>query len=223
MPPALQLIGKRFGKLTILARAPSDSGKARWQALCDCGQTTFAASGDLRNGRYVSCGCAKVSHGKFKGVARGTNIDGTYRCWTAMIQRCENPNCPAYSDYGGRGISVCTRWRSAYMDFLADMGSRPAGLSLDRYPDPNGNYEPGNVRWATNLEQNRNRRSSRLTYDLAQELLGRLEHGESQIAVAKRLGISFQHVSELWRGGEWPDLERPWLVDGRTPRFNRRK
>lgn len=85
-----------------------------------------------------------------------------YASWEAMIQRCENPNSAAYRFYGDRGITVCSRWRKSFLGFLADMGTRPPGTSIDRFPNKNGNYEPGNCRWATRLEQGRNRRTSLL-------------------------------------------------------------
>lgn len=80
-----------------------------------------------------------------------------------MKSRCNNPNHVNYKDYGARGIRVCERWNASYEAFAADVGPRPSPLhSLDRYPDQNGNYEPGNVRWATSKEQNRNLRSNRM-------------------------------------------------------------
>lgn len=84
----------------------------------------------------------------------------TYVCWASMIERCTNPNHPSHTVYGGAGISVCDRWRT-FANFLADMGERPAGLTLDRYPNRSGNYEPGNVRWASRRDQARNTKRCR--------------------------------------------------------------
>ena len=82
----------------------------------------------------------------------------THNIWRVMIQRCDDSNAQNYGRYGGRGITVCKRWRESFDNFLADMGLRPEGLQIDRFPDINGNYEPGNCRWATLIEQRANRR-----------------------------------------------------------------
>ncbi len=83
----------------------------------------------------------------------------TYRSWSKMIQRCRNPQNDRWKDYGGRGIQVCARWQT-FEHFLSDMGVRPPGKSLDRYPNKDGNYEPGNTRWATPKEQSNNTRNN---------------------------------------------------------------
>lgn len=123
--------------------------------------------------------------------------------WMSMRQRCLNAEYHAFKYYGGRGITITPRW-DTFEQFLADMGQRPSvEHSLDRYPDPNGNYEPGNCRWATAAEQMRNRRDTKLTWDLVDEIRGRVEHGETHTAVAERIGIDRATVSKIWRNERW--------------------
>jgi hypothetical protein len=135
----------------------------------------------------------KVPHdrrGNFKhGESGGKGVSPTpeYVAWRAMICRCELPTSASWSRYGGRGIRVCERWRNNYELFLADVGRRPStGHSLDRFPDPDGNYKPGNVRWATAAEQQRNRRDSQQLTFMGETLTVR-EWGY-------KLGIKFQTI-----------------------------
>jgi hypothetical protein len=150
------LTGQVFGRLTVVGYAGSRKGRARWLCECECGNMHTTV---IRKSRKPSCGClfveAITTHG-------GSNSP-EYRSWVHMIARCHNANNDAYATYGGRGITVCDRWRESFADFLSDMGPRPSiKYSLDRFPDQNGDYESGNVRWATALEQGRNRTNNRL-------------------------------------------------------------
>lgn len=163
------LIGKRFGRWTVLKWfplyiRPNGNGQSRAVALlcrCDCGNEKMVDAASLRAGRSNSCGCLKKDrmvrfrkHGDI-----GNNAPSAeYISWGSMIQRCENPRQDKFRYYGGRGISVCQSWRDSYEAFLNDVGRRPhPSMSIDRINN-DGNYEPGNVRWATHKQQANNKR-----------------------------------------------------------------
>jgi hypothetical protein len=156
------LAGLKFDRLEVLAFA----GRSKqlwtlWRCKCACGNEAIASTYALKSGGKRSCGCLGRDITSKRSITHGMTRSPEFRCWKAMRERCYRRNATGYKNWGGRGITVCERWRDSFENFYADMGPRPSPKhSLDRYPDNDGNYEPGNVRWATFNQQASNRRKN---------------------------------------------------------------
>jgi hypothetical protein len=177
--------GERVGRLTIIEVADlTDEG--RWyRCRCACGNETTVRGKSLARGNTRSCGCLKREQTTAMGKAQATHghtvghkPTPTFNSWSSMRDRCRRATSSNYANYGGRGISVCDRWANSFANFLADMGERPAGMTLDRI-DPLGNYEPGNCQWSTPIEQARNRRKT-------DEIIALIERYESALLAIRR-------------------------------------
>ena len=159
----LDLIGQRFGRLIVISKAPVQdrNGKkiAFWNCKCDCGKEISTQTHCLRRKKFPtkSCGCYKNDLVIARNYKHGYSGTSEYNIWCTMKERCFNPKYADYPDYGGRGITVCDRWKNSFEYFLEDMGLKPDGKSLDRLNN-NGNYEKSNCRWASSNEQALNRR-----------------------------------------------------------------
>ena len=192
----------RFGMLSIQAFAGSrhmwGTSLRVWECKCDCGAIIDVAQKQLTRGKTKSCGCMKKQIGRLNRThgesgRRSGITTPEYNAWMLMRRRCNSQGTAEYENYGGRGIVVCERWNS-YEAFLLDVGRRPSPHhSLDRFPNNDGNYEPGNVRWATRQEQAANKRNSKLIPYQGQNLLA-AEWG-------RRVGIPGIAISRRLRAG----------------------
>ncbi len=165
------------------------------ECICDCGTVKAVHYQPLRNGVTKSCGCIRVDraiHGMWKSTE--------YRVWGGMKQRCHNARCVHYSRYGGRGIKVCKRWRDSFQAFLKDVGPRPSmDHSLDRFPDNDGDYKPGNVRWATREEQRANTRAvvwERIVFLLAGSEFSKVSEMVKQGVADSEIA---QHIARIFK------------------------
>lgn len=161
---ALNLTGCVFGQLTVIEYAGMSNRERKrplWKCRCACGGFKTATVTLLRAGQCNQCDTCLRRRLSITSHRHGYYKRPEYRSWAQAIQRCNNPRASHYSDYGGRGIRICDRWKNSFIDFIADMGPMPVGCdSLDRYPDQNGDYAPGNCRWANQYQQMSNMRKN---------------------------------------------------------------
>lgn len=201
------LTGQRFGRLTVLERAPSDkSGRIRWECRCDCGNKTIVAGTRLRKGASQSCGCYQrdavrahnLTHGETQQKPGEQRIPRIYRIWANMKTRCNNPNTPYYDRYGGRGIRVCPEWENSFETFRnwAIANGYADGLQIDRI-DNDGDYTPENCRWVSK-EENANNKRNNLIIEW---------NGEAHTAAewSKLTGISLKSIYTRHADGKPPE------------------
>ena len=201
MPAPIDITGEKYGRLTVLSKSnpyigPSGKPLTMWECLCDCGTKTIVQAGKIRSGHTQSCGCLfreKTLLAKTHGLRMRGEKTKAYRAWAGLRSRCNDKNNHKYHLYGGRGIKVCERW-DHYNLFLDDMGEPPSVRhSIDRI-DSNGNYEPGNCRWATPLQQANNLRTTRF-----------YEHGGETASLsewAEKLGVTRDAIKLRLRRGQ---------------------
>lgn len=155
------LVGRRFGRLLVLHRGEFRKKDTLWVCVCDCGNEITIPANRLKQGTQ-SCGCLRREINSVVHQTHGYSKTAEYRIWKAAIDRCENPKNKGYGRYGALGVKFHPEWRHSFVAFINHIGWRTSpDLTLDRYPDPAGNYEPGNVRWATLSQQANNKRKTK--------------------------------------------------------------
>lgn len=158
-------VGEIHNRLTIISFDKYEKKRYYWNCQCICGNIKSIRYDVLKSGQTKSCGCLckELTSDRMTvhGYTKNLKIPPEYSCWIKIIQRCTNPKNKSYHRYGGRGITICEEWLNSFENFFHYVGSRPGkGYSIDRI-DNNGNYEPGNVKWSTSLEQNNNLSSNK--------------------------------------------------------------
>lgn len=185
------LTGQVFNHLTVIELGEPQGKVRRWKCICRCGKETQVPTYHLRTGGIKSCGCLQ----RESVVTHGQSYGAEYQAWKGIKRRCYSKKSRMYKRYGGRGITVCQRWRDSFANFFADMGKRPSAKHSIERIDNNGNYEPSNCKWATDAEQTRNTsrnvyvefRGERLTVQDWAKRLG-VTHGTLQNRI-KRWGV----------------------------------
>lgn len=194
------LTGRQIGLWRVLGFSHTEKRRLRqfamWLCRCACGTERPVLAMHLSRGRTKSCGCTAGTHRLTK--------SSEYRIWAQMIGRCTKPKVNRYRDYGGRGISVCQRWRT-FINFYTDLGPRPSmRYTLDRQ-DMNGNYEPGNVRWATAAEQMQNQRRTKLTPEKVLAIRA-VATPDNRRDLAIQYGITPAMVDRVSKGRSWKNI-----------------
>ena len=188
------LTGTTMGKWSIGAMFQHPVRKERmYECVCECGTKKSVKHLHLISGKTKSCGCSWTSHGKSR--------SNEYRIWDSMVRRCHSETHHAYSNYGGRGISVCDKWRT-FEGFYEDMGDKPSSMTLERIDNSLG-YSKDNCKWATMTEQSRNRRTTKLDEQDARLIKMMIDIGVTQNVIASQFGVSRSNIGHIAQNSTW--------------------
>lgn len=202
MPPKVDLLGMRFGRLTVTGDSGIRQGHSTvWICMCDCGNFVHIQGNNLRSGHSKSCGCLNSELSSARARRHGMSKTPIWNIWMLMRKRCTDEGDYAYPEYGGRGITVCDRWMESFDNFYEDMGPRPDGLSLER-KDVNGNYEPDNCKWADWSEQSRNMRDRIAMHPVVRgvRLMKKYNPKTNNGRIGEMYGLSRQTVGNILSG-----------------------
>lgn len=204
----IDLSGRRFGRLVVLRKG----GPMKWFCRCDCGVERDVTGAGLRGGIANSCGCAKGERIGTLNRKHMLSNSRAQRIWSDMKRRCSDQSRRDYKYYGGRGITVCDRWKADLSAFVADMGEPPEGMTLDRI-SADGDYEPGNCRWISLADQQRNKRSNVVTIWRGGTVC------MSEIATAT--GLPYESIRRQVNLGKSGDEAEAHVRAGRNPKMSK--
>ena len=181
----IDLTGKKYGRLSIINRAPNKNGRVYWNCICDCGAKTVTSRNELRSGDSQSCGCYHKEQARIAKLTHGDTGTRLHSIWTGIKDRCTNPNNKDYEHYMGKGVSMCPEWFNSYETFKkwALTNGYKDTLSIDRIGG-NTVYSPNSCRWATGITQNRNR--------------SKILHIKGKKTSSTYIGISWHKSSKRW-------------------------
>lgn len=192
-------IGKTYGRLTVVRRVKGVGNF--WMTRCSCGCNKKVNGARLVSGDTKSCGCFQRTRLGMRAFKHGKTGTATHNSWKAMLRRCSDPNMQFWEHYGGRGITVCERWK-VFNNFFADMGLRPQGMTIERV-DNNGNYEPSNCKWGTDAEQARNSRNAKLNSEAVKVLRFMVKKGINKTLLRRLFNISQPTMYKAVNGKSW--------------------
>ena len=196
------LVCREIGNWTLLGMEKKEGSIKFCYARCKCGTEKWVNWQNVKQGKSFSCGCRRAEVSSKLNLTHGMTKSKTYKIWSGMKRRCNNPNEKYYPHYGGRGIKVDPAWEASFLQFLADMGECPDGHSIERI-DVNKGYSKDNCKWIPESEQPRNTRKSKLTMSDAMQIKALVAAGGHAPSIAKQYGVDRTMVNKIVRGESW--------------------